>query len=293
MRCSPWPDRPGNCTRMTGRGKSASSGPAATQVPSRFPNHSPPRQCRRSRRCLPFREASHEQRATVFPALDRCRGPAEPALALADRPERLCRPEPPGDERPGRPGAGRFQPAAARSTGGQADRNRAAEAPRPNRGGASGPPAAPGSPARQGPAAATAAGLQDTRQTLEARIAQVEQALDGRAAMDDLEALRTEVEQIKARQATVRAAAPAKPRSPSKPTAAMPEPPPLPFRIVGVELRAGQRSVSVAPATGDFTADQVQVLLPGDAVGPWRLQAVESNTAVFQAGEHPRRLAIP
>ncbi len=146
---------------------------------------------------------------------------------------------------------------------------------------------------QQRPAAATAAGLQDTRQALEARIAQVEQALDGRAAIDDLQALRTEVEQIKARQATVRAAAPAKPRSPSKPTAVMPEPPPLPFRIVGVELRAGQRSVSVAPATGDLTADQVQVLLPGDAVGPWRLQAVEGNTAVFQTGEQTRRLAMP
>jgi len=35
------------------------------------------------------------------------------------------------------------------------------------------------------------------------------------------------------------------------------------------------------------------VLLPGDAVGPWRLQAVEGNTAVFQAGDQTRRMAIP
>ena len=71
------------------------------------------------------------------------------------------------------------------------------------------------------------------------------------------------------------------------------EPPPLPFRVVGAELRAGQRSVSVAPSTGDFTPAQLQVLLPGDAVGPWRLQAIEGNTAVFQAGNHTRRVAIP
>ncbi len=145
---------------------------------------------------------------------------------------------------------------------------------------------------QQRPATATAAELQHIRQALEARIAQVEQALGGHASNDDLQALRAEVEQAKARQATVRAAVPAQPRSPSK-AAAKPEPFPLPLRIVGAELRAGQRSLSVAPATGEFTADQVHVLLPGDAVGPWRLQAIEGNTAVFQAGEQTRRLAIP
>ncbi len=145
---------------------------------------------------------------------------------------------------------------------------------------------------QQRPAAATAAGLQDTRQALEARIAQVEQALGGHASNDDLQALRAEVEQVKVRQATVRAAVPAQPRPPSK-AAAKPEPPPPPFRVVGAELRAGQRSLSVAPATGEFAADQVQVLLPGDAVGPWRLQAVEGNTAIFQVGEQTRRLALP
>ena len=140
---------------------------------------------------------------------------------------------------------------------------------------------------QQRPEAATAAGLQDARQALEARIVQVEQALSGHAAADDLQALRMEVEQIKARQT----AAQAQPRTPSKPTASKPEP--LPFRVVGTELRAGQRSVSVAPSGGDFTADRLQVLLPGDAVGPWRLQAIESNTAVFQAGGQTRRVAIP
>ncbi|CDH75058.1 DUF6602 domain-containing protein [Pseudomonas aeruginosa] len=65
------------------------------------------------------------------------------------------------------------------------------------------------------------------------------------------------------------------------------------FRVVGAELRAGQRSVSVAPSSGDFTPAQLQVLLPGDAVGPWRLQAIEGNTAVFQAGNQTRRVAIP
>ena len=145
---------------------------------------------------------------------------------------------------------------------------------------------------QQRPVVATAADLKDTRERLEARAAQVETTLSGYAAADDLQALRTEVEQIKTRQTVARAAAPAQPRSPSRPTA-KPEPPPLPFRIVGAELRAGQRSLSVTPNNGNFTPDQLQVLLPGDAVGPWRLQAVEGNTAVFQAGDQTRRMAIP
>ena len=148
---------------------------------------------------------------------------------------------------------------------------------------------------QQRPAVATAADLKDTRQVLEARAAQVEKTLSGYAAADDLQALRAEVEQIKARQTAApvpRAAAPAQPRASGK-AAAKPEPPPLPFRVVGAELRAGQRSVSVAPSSADFTPDQLQVLLPGDALGPWRLQAIEGNTAVFQAGDQTRRVAIP
>ncbi len=145
---------------------------------------------------------------------------------------------------------------------------------------------------QQRPAVATAADLKDTRQILEARAAQVEKSLSGHAAADDLQALRAEVEQIKTRQTAARATAPAQPRTMSKP-AAQPEPLSLPFRIVGAELRAGERSVSIAPSSGDFTPDQLQVLLPGDAIGLWRLLAVEGSTAVFQAGDQTRRVAIP
>ncbi|KSO29944.1 hypothetical protein APA91_10005, partial [Pseudomonas aeruginosa] len=145
---------------------------------------------------------------------------------------------------------------------------------------------------QQRPTVATAADLKDTRELLEARAAQVETTLSGYAAADDLQALRTEVEQIKTRQTVARTAAPAQPRTPRRPNA-KPEPLPLPFRIVGAELRAGQRSLSVAPSSGDFTPDQLEVLLPGDSLGPWRFQAVEGNSAVFQAGDQTRRVAIP
>lgn len=145
---------------------------------------------------------------------------------------------------------------------------------------------------QQRPTVATAADLKDTRQTLEARTSQLEKTLSGYAAAEDLQVMRAEIEQIKTRQTAARAAAPAQPRTSSKP-AAKPEPPPLPLRIVGAELRAGMRSVYVAPSSGDFTPEQLQVLLPGDAVGPWRLQEIDGSTAVFQAGDQTRRLAIP
>ncbi|MBG5754452.1 hypothetical protein I5E65_15750 [Pseudomonas aeruginosa] len=144
---------------------------------------------------------------------------------------------------------------------------------------------------QQRPAAATVAGLQDARQALEARVAQVEQALVSHAAADDLQVLRAEVEQIKTLQTAARAAALAQPSTTRKP--ATKHAPPLPFRVIGAELRAGQRSVSIAPHAGNFTPDQLQVLLPGDAIGLWRLQAIEGSTAVFQAGGHTRRMAIP
>ncbi|MCB5364888.1 hypothetical protein H0484_14160 [Pusillimonas sp. CC-YST705] len=145
---------------------------------------------------------------------------------------------------------------------------------------------------QQRPTVATAADLKDTRELLEARAAQVETTLSGYAAADDLQALRTEVEQIKTRLTVARTAAPAQPRTPRR-RSAKPEPLPLPFRIVGAELRAGQRSLSVAPSSGDFTPDQLEVLLPGDSLGPWRFQAVEGNSAVFQTGDQTRRVAIP
>lgn len=148
---------------------------------------------------------------------------------------------------------------------------------------------------QQQPAAATVTDLQDARRAMETRIAQIERTLGGHATADALQALRTEVEQIKMHQTTTtvtRVTAPHQPRTSSKP-ALKAKQQPLPFRVIGTELRAGQRSVSVVQSAGNFTPDQVRVLLPGDAVGPWRLQAIEGNTAVFQASGQTHRVAIP
>jgi len=147
------------------------------------------------------------------------------------------------------------------------------------------------------PASATTAALQDVQQTLHARLAQIEQGLSAFVTTDALQTLRDEITQIntqlKARQAAARAAPPAPPRRPAKPAVVTPQPEPFPYRVVGVELRAGLRSILIAPATGAVAANQIQVVLPGDALGSWHLQAIDGNTAVFQSGEQIRRMTIP
>ena len=85
---------------------------------------------------------------------------------------------------------------------------------------------------------------------------------------------------------------PAAPR-PARATTTAPAQVPFPFRLIGAELRAGQRAVSIAPATDPLSAGQIQVLLPGEHAGRWQLQTIDGNTAVFQAGDQTRRLAIP
>lgn len=138
----------------------------------------------------------------------------------------------------------------------------------------------------------TAASVQALSDSLEARLNRLEQTSDLSAALDELQAqlqsLRTELDQLKIRQT-----APASPITaralPARPTVR----PPLPFRVVGSETRAGQHSLAVAPSTGQLSADQIQIVLPGEAVGQWQLHAIEGDTAVFHAGKQVRRLKIP
>jgi len=133
------------------------------------------------------------------------------------------------------------------------------------------------------PEPVTAAALQDVQQTLHARIAQIEQGQIAFATVDAVQTLRDEIEQVKA----------APRRSSPKPAVVAPQPEPFPYRVIGAELRAGLRSVLLAPATGVFSADQIRVLLPGDALGSWHFQAIDGNAAIFQSGEQIRRMAIP
>ncbi|MGO3130327.1 MAG: hypothetical protein ACTIJQ_00950 [Alcaligenes sp.] len=142
------------------------------------------------------------------------------------------------------------------------------------------------------PEFATADALYETRQRVETRLGRMERALADRSDAQALQGLRLEVEKLKTRSQPALIVSPP-PAKPATPVAKAPKQAPFPYRVVGSELRAGQRSVSVAPANGELAADKIQVVIPGELVGQWRLQVIEANTAVFQNGKQTRRLTIP
>jgi hypothetical protein len=74
---------------------------------------------------------------------------------------------------------------------------------------------------------------------------------------------------------------------PAKPK--LPEPP---FSVVGVELRGGERFLSVASLKASSVLD-VWLLRAGDAVGAWHLQAIEARAAVFRVDGQTQRIALP
>ncbi|NCT67800.1 MAG: hypothetical protein GXC76_09160 [Rhodanobacteraceae bacterium] len=125
---------------------------------------------------------------------------------------------------------------------------------------------------------------------LEQRLAAIEMAQAHYAATDALYALETRVTRLEARPVSRQPTPPA-PR-PSQPVATQPKPVEPSFRLIGVELRAGEHFVSVMPADGTGLAD-VRLLRAGESEGGWRLDGIERDGAVFRQGDEIRRLLIP
>lgn len=146
---------------------------------------------------------------------------------------------------------------------------------------------------------ATQQALQSLRESVEGRLDRLEQSASSEGPESQLEALRLEVEGVKTRMATLKAVSAersvrrkvARPAPAVRSIAQREEP--LPFRVLGVERRAGHLSASVAPVEGTLTTNAIQVVLPGESLGKWRLEGVEGNTAIFRAGENVRRVALP
>lgn len=138
--------------------------------------------------------------------------------------------------------------------------------------------------ARQ-PKAIAQADFETARQALEARLAQVEQA---QTPTGDLDALGSRISEIEAR--LKKTAAPSPVRRPAEP--ALPKVPEPPFKVLGVELRGGQRFLSVSAPNASSVLD-VWLLREGDAAGPWVLQAIEPRAAVFRVDGQTQRIALP
>ena len=144
------------------------------------------------------------------------------------------------------------------------------------------------------PAMVSEAHFETTHQALLERLAVIEQAQAGDASADDLQSLQTRVEQIEARlerlrQAPVAAAASARRqvRPPGKPMAVEP-----PFTPVGIELRGGERFLSLAPV-GTSSRAQTRLLRVGESEAGWWLEAIEARTAVFRFDGQVQRISVP
>ncbi|ATE58743.1 hypothetical protein [Thauera sinica] len=141
------------------------------------------------------------------------------------------------------------------------------------------------------PAALPLARYESERQALDRRLDALEQALGERPTAESLLSLRARIEQLEARPDTGRSATPAavRPRPPTPPKPQVIEPP---FRVIGAELRADERFLSILPADAGALS-QVRLLRPGEAEAGWRLDAIEGNAAVFRHSDAVRRLAVP
>ena len=62
--------------------------------------------------------------------------------------------------------------------------------------------------------------------------------------------------------------------------------------MIGVELRAGERFLSILPTDAAALA-QARLLRAGETEAGWRLEVMEDGAAVFRHGDEVRRLTVP
>ena len=127
------------------------------------------------------------------------------------------------------------------------------------------------------------------RKALDERLSQVEQAQTADNRAGDLQALQVRMGDIEARlkKAATPVAAPRRTAEAVKPKA--PEPP---FSVAGLELRGGERFLSIA-APGVAAVRELRLLREGDAIGAWQLQVIEAHAAVFRVDGQTQRIVLP
>ena len=126
------------------------------------------------------------------------------------------------------------------------------------------------------------------RQALEERLAHVEQAQATDAHGDDIKALQARVGVLEAR---MRKAAPSA-AAPHKAAEVKPKVPEPPFDVVGLELRGGERFVSIA-SRGATALTDLRLLREGESIGAWQLQAIDAHAVVFRVDDQTVRVALP
>lgn len=144
------------------------------------------------------------------------------------------------------------------------------------------------------PEAPTRADFIGARQAIEERLSRIEQSAADHAAASELTLLEERMARLEARVEKTPQAPPPPPAPARRPPAEPPKPRIVepPFRPLGIELRAGERFLSIAPVDPRSLAE-VRLLRPGETDGGWRLESLDAGTAVFSFEGQVRRLAVP
>lgn len=142
--------------------------------------------------------------------------------------------------------------------------------------------------------AVTQASFAIAHRALADRLQRLEEDIGDTAPVGDVTLLHDRLKALESRAARPKRPLPAPP-APANPGAAAAEKPILfqpPFSVVGIELRGGERFLSVAPINASLLG-QVRVLRPGDVEGNWRLEALDGKSAQFNVDGQVRRIVIP
>ncbi|MGP1665716.1 MAG: hypothetical protein ACTS5I_07390 [Rhodanobacter sp.] len=144
---------------------------------------------------------------------------------------------------------------------------------------------------RRRPKPAAQAEFLAARHTLEGRLDRIEQTLTGTAYVDDIRALQARVTTVEIHQQQVRSA-PTAAQTGHGHAAVKPKVPKPPFRVVGIDVRGGERFLSIAAPTTTSLAD-VRLLREGDSDSNWQLQSIETHAALFLVNGQMQRVVLP
>lgn len=127
---------------------------------------------------------------------------------------------------------------------------------------------------------------------LKQRLDTVEQALPGGAVQADAPALYARMEHLESKVGELQRSsrAPRKPPPPAKPP--QPKHTDPPFIALGVELRGGERFVSVGPRNATALS-QILLLRIGESEAGWRLDAITQGRAIFRSNDQVRSFVLP
>ncbi|ERY96113.1 hypothetical protein [Pseudomonas aeruginosa] len=143
---------------------------------------------------------------------------------------------------------------------------------------------------RRQPKPATQADFLKVRRALDERLAHTEQAQAGLARASDVQALAARVAAIEEHQQqahSLSATPTVRRRVTTKPK--MLEPP---FRVVGMDVRGGERFLSIAAPAAASPAN-VRLLREGDTDSGWQLQSIDAHAALFLVNGKTQRVALP